>query len=125
MQCSGLPNNLFWTYYCLQTLNHCLCLFCLILMCYSPSLILNAILSPSLEPVLELSISCVVRVVPFCHVLCMVFLYGILIYMVLYPARIAQLAEQQTIMSQVLVSIPTPDSTWLGVYSALHPTVGR
>ena len=30
------------------------------------------------------------------------------------PARIAQLVEQQTIMQQVLGSIPAPNSTWLG-----------
>ena len=40
-------------------------------------------------------------------------------------AEIAQLVEQQTIMWQVLGSIPTPNSTWLGVDSALHPFVGR
>ena len=38
-------------------------------------------------------------------------------------AKIAQLVEQQTIMWQVPGSIPTPNSTWLGVDSALHPSV--
>ena len=38
---------------------------------------------------------------------------------------LAQLVEQRTVMQQVPGSIPTPDSTWLGVDSALHPTVGR
>ena len=42
-----------------------------------------------------------------------------------FPARIAQLVEQQTVMQQVPGSIPTPNSTWLGVHSALHPSVGR
>ena len=41
------------------------------------------------------------------------------------PARLAQLVEQQTVMQQVPGSIPAPDSTWLGVDSALHPSVGR
>ena len=40
-------------------------------------------------------------------------------------ARLAQLVEQQTVMQQVPGSIPAPNSTWLGVDSALHPTVGR
>ena len=40
-------------------------------------------------------------------------------------AGIAQLVEQQTVMQQVLASMPTPDSTWLGVDTALHPSVGR
>ena len=40
-------------------------------------------------------------------------------------ARLAQLVEQQTVMQQVLGSIPALDSTWLGVDSALHPSVGR
>ena len=40
------------------------------------------------------------------------------------PVRLAQLVEQQTVMQQVLGSIPTPDST-RGADSALHPTVGR
>ena len=40
-------------------------------------------------------------------------------------AGIAQLVEEWTVMQQVLGSIPTPDSTWLGVDSALHPSVGR
>ena len=38
---------------------------------------------------------------------------------------IAQLVDQQTIMQQVMGSIPTPDSTWLRVDSALHASVGR
>ena len=42
-----------------------------------------------------------------------------------HPAEIAQLVEQWTVMQQVLGSIPTPNSTWLGVDSALHPFVGR
>ena len=37
----------------------------------------------------------------------------------------AQLVEQWTFMWQVLGSIPTADSSWLGVVSALHPSVGR
>ena len=41
------------------------------------------------------------------------------------PAGMAQLVEQWTFMQQVLGSIPTPDSSWLGVDSALHPSVGR
>ena len=40
-------------------------------------------------------------------------------------ARIAQLLQQWTVMQQVMGSIPAPDSTWLGVDSALHPPVGR
>ena len=36
---------------------------------------------------------------------------------------IAQLVEQQTVMQQVLGSIPT--QTQLGVDSAFHPSVGR
>ena len=40
-------------------------------------------------------------------------------------AGIAQLVEQQTFMQQVPGSIPAPDSSWLGVDSALHPSVGR
>ena len=40
-------------------------------------------------------------------------------------AGLAQLVEQQTVMQQVLGSIPTPNSTWLGVDSAPHPSVGR
>ena len=40
-------------------------------------------------------------------------------------ARIAQLVEQRTFMRQVPGSIPAPDSSWLGVDSALHPSVGR
>ena len=48
------------------------------------------------------------------------------IYLSLYiSAGIAQLVEQQTFMQQVLGSIPAPDSSWLGVDSALHPSVGR
>ena len=35
-------------------------------------------------------------------------------------AEIAQFVEQWTIMQQVPGSIPTPNSTWLGVDSALH-----
>ena len=38
---------------------------------------------------------------------------------------IAQLVEQWTFMWQVPGSIPAPDSSWLGVDSALHPSVGR
>ena len=40
-------------------------------------------------------------------------------------AGIAQLVEQQTVMQQVLGLIPTPNSTWLGVDSPFHPSVGR
>ena len=40
-------------------------------------------------------------------------------------AGIAQLVEQWTFMRQVPGSIPTPDSSWLGVDSALHPSLGR
>ena len=40
-------------------------------------------------------------------------------------AGIAQLVEQQTVMQWVPGSIPAPDSTWMGVDSAFHPTVGR
>ena len=39
--------------------------------------------------------------------------------------RLAQLVEWWTVMQQVPGSIPAPNSTWLGVDSALHPTVGR
>ena len=42
-----------------------------------------------------------------------------------YLAGIAQLVEQWTVLQQVPGSIPTPDSNWLGVDSALHPSVGR
>ena len=42
-----------------------------------------------------------------------------------HAARIAQLVEQQTIMWQVPGSTPAPDSSRLGVDSALHPSVGR
>ena len=44
---------------------------------------------------------------------------------VLYSAGIAHLVEQRTIMRQGPGSIPTHNSTWLGVDSALHPSVGR
>ena len=37
----------------------------------------------------------------------------------------SSVVEQWTIMQQVLGSIPAPDSTWLGVDSALHPSMGR
>ena len=43
----------------------------------------------------------------------------------IYTAQIAQFVEQWTIMWQVLGSIPAPNSTWLGVDSALHPFMGR
>ena len=39
--------------------------------------------------------------------------------------RIVQLVGQWTFTQEVLVSIPTPDSTWLGVDSIVHPSVGR
>ena len=42
-----------------------------------------------------------------------------------YLAEIAQLVEQQTLLQEVPGSIPTPNSTWLGVDSALLPFVGR
>ena len=45
-------------------------------------------------------------------------------YLLFMDARLAQLVEQWTVMRQVPGSIPTPNSTWLGVDSALHPTVG-
>ena len=38
---------------------------------------------------------------------------------------VLQLVKQQTVMWQVPGLIPTPDSTWPGVDSALHPSVGR
>ena len=45
------------------------------------------------------------------------------VIIIIFPARIAQLVEQQTVMQQVLNSIPT--QTWLGVDSAFHPSVGK
>ena len=48
------------------------------------------------------------------------------IFILSISAEIAQLVEQQTIMQQVPGSIPTPNSTWLGLTQpSIHLWVGK